>query len=433
MADMDARQAQAMIRFGLGRRGDEPLPADPEAWLKQQITRPDPSRFIGAPTTAECLSDWRLDTQDPLPPGMGSRVRTNLALEKTQQMNNALVTSAPFRERLVWFWTNHFAISLNRLECLPVAGAFIREAIRPHVAGRFSDMLLAVMRHPAMLMYLDNWTSIGPRSPVGLATGRGLNENLARECLELHTLSPASGYTQDDVTSFARVITGWTVDFARAEPGFAFNPAAHEPGEKTVLGLRMPEGEQGGIAALTSFADHPACHNFLAIKLVRHFVADEPPPDAVASIAGVLRDTHGDLGAASLALVDLPDAWTKLTKLRSPMDYVIACARAVDAAPVKTTLAADVMDGLGQPLWTPALPNGWPDRAADWAGPEALLRRAELANKVAGRHPDADPADVANDCLGPYLRAETLTAVRRAGSRRAAMTILLASPEFMRR
>ena len=430
---MDARQAQALIRFGLGRRGNEPLPADPTAWLKAQITSPDPSGFPGALSTAACLSAWRSDTQDPPPPGSPSRVRKILRLEEIQQMNNALTTPSPFRERLVWFWTNHFAISLNRLECLPVAGAYIREAIRPHVSGRFSDMLLAVMRHPAMLMYLDNWTSVGPRSRIGQATGRGLNENLARECMELHTLSPASGYTQDDVTSFARVITGWTIDFTRADPGFVFDPDFHEPGAKTVLGKTFPDGEQGGIEALAFFGDHPACHQFLATKLARHFVADEPPPDAVASIAGVLRDTHGDLSAASQALVELPGAWTKLTKLRSPMDYVAACGRAVEAVPVTTTLAAEMMAGLGQPLWTPPLPNGWPDRAQDWAGPEALLRRAELANKVAGRHPDPDPEEVADACLGPYLRAETLGAIRFAGSRRAAMTILMASPEFMRR
>jgi len=430
---MDTRQAQALIRFGLGRRGSEPLPVDPRAWLRGQITSPDPLRFPGALSTAACLSAWREDSQDPLPPDQPSRVRSILASEQIQQMNDALITPAPFRERLVWFWTNHFTISLNRLECLPVAGAYIREAIRPHVAGRFSDMVLAVMRHPAMLMYLDNWTSVGPRSAAGLASGRGLNENLARECMELHTLSPVSGYTQDDVTSFARVITGWGIDFTRPDPGFAFDARSHEPGAKTVLGRTFPEGEQGGIEALAFFADRPACHTFLATKLVRHFVADEPPPDAVATIAGVLRDTHGDLGAASLALVDLPGAWTKLNKLRSPMDYIAACGRAVEALPVTTTIAAELMDGLGQPLWTPPLPDGWPDRAENWAGPEALLRRAELANKIAGRHPDADPAEVADACLGPYLRAETLSAIRFAGSRRGALTVLMASPEFMRR
>ncbi len=430
---MDARQAQALIRFGLGRRGNDPLPDDPAAWLKGQIHGPDPVQFPGALSSTACLSAWREDSLHPMPPGSPSRVQTILATEKIQYLNVPLTTAAPFRERLVWFWSNHFAISLTRLECLPVAGAFIREAIRPHVTGRFHDMLLAVMRHPAMLMYLDQTVSIGPHSKTGLATGHGLNENLARECMELHTLSPASGYTQADVTSFAGVITGWTVDFGATTPGFVFDPASHEPGAKTVMGKTFPEGEQGGIEALAFFADHPACHQFLATKLVRHFVADDPPPDDVRTIAGVLRDTNGDLGAASQALVDLPSAWTKLTKLRSPQDFLAACARAVEAAPLTTTLAAEMLEGLDEPLWSPPLPNGWPDRAQDWAGPEALLRRAELANKIAGRHPDPDPEQVAVATLGPYLRPETLQAIRFAGSRRAAMTLLMASPEFMRR
>ena len=430
---MDARQAQALNRFGLGRRASEPAPPDPVGWLKGQLAGPDPARFPSALTTAACLGAWRDDTRRPNGPGVPSRVQRILADDRRAHLNNALTTGVPFRERLVWFWSNHFAISLNRLECLPVAGSFVREAIRPHVTGRFADMLLAVMRHPAMLMYLDQWTSVGPASPVGAATGRGLNENLARECLELHTLSPASGYTQADVTNAARVLTGWTVDFTRPEPGFAFDPRSHEPGPKRVFGWTVPEGEQGGIALLNAVALHPACHRFLATKLVRHFVSDTPPASAVNAIARVLGDTGGDLGAASRALVDLPEAWAKLTKLRSPLDYVFACARAVDAPPLGTALASEVLEALGQPLWSPALPNGWPDRAVEWAGPEALLRRAEFANKVAGRHPDPDPAEVADACLGPYLRAETLRAICHAGSRRAGMTILMASPEFMRR
>ncbi len=428
---MNETQAQALIRFGLGRRGDDPVPDDPKAWLRSQIAGPDTFSLPGARTTAQCLQDWRQDSVEPLPDG--SRVDRTLRSEKIGQMNNALVTPAPFRERLVWFWSNHFAISLTRLECKPVAGAYVREAIRPHVTGKFQDMLLAVMRHPAMLMYLDNWSSTGPNSAVGRAKGTGINENLARECMELHTMSPASGYTQADVTSFAQVITGWTIDFARAEPGFAFDPAAHQPGAKTVMGHSFPEGEQGGIEALTWFANHPATHDFIATKLVRHFVADIPPPDAVRTVAGTLRDTGGDLGAAALALIDLPGAWVPLTKLRPPIDYVAACARAVEATPVTTNIAAEMMAGLGQPLWTPPLPDGWADRAEAWAGPEALLRRAELASKVSYRHPDPDPAEVADLVLGPYLRAETLQAIRFAGSRRAGMVCLMASPEFMRR
>ena len=249
------------------------------------------------------------------------------------QLGNALTTPSPFRERLVWFWTNHFTVSLRRGDCAALVGAFVEEAIRPHVTGRFVDMLLAVMRHPAMLLYLDNVASAGPNSPAGQRGKRGLNENLARECLELHTVSPAAGYTQADVTNFARVLTGWSIDLRGDPPGFRFRPFTHEPGEQTVMGRRFPPGEEGGVAALRFLAAHPETHRFLAGKLVRHFVADDPPEDAVRRIAGVLRDTDGDLGAAAAMLTTLEAAWQPQTKLRTPLDHVIATLRALEAPP----------------------------------------------------------------------------------------------------
>ena len=162
----------------------------------------------------------------------------------------SLTTAAPFRERLVRFWTNHFTISLHQPACAAVAGAFVQEAIRPHVTGRFGDMLLAVMRHPAMLLYLNNVVSIGPNSPAGLRRGRGLNENLARECMELHTIGPDAGYTQADVTAFANILTGWSIALDQDPPGFRFRAMAHEPGEKTLMGRTFPPGEEGGVMAL---------------------------------------------------------------------------------------------------------------------------------------------------------------------------------------
>jgi uncharacterized protein (DUF1800 family) len=165
---------------------------------------------------------------------------------------NALTTTAPFCERLVWFWTNHFTVSRRRPAVTPLAAAFVEEAIRPHVTGHFAYMLLAVMRHPAMLLYLDNVASIGPDGPAGARTRRGLNENLARECLELHTVSPASGYSQADVTAFARVLTGWSTDLRGDPPGFRFRPAAHEPGEQIVMRQRFSEFDEGGVAACAS-------------------------------------------------------------------------------------------------------------------------------------------------------------------------------------
>jgi uncharacterized protein (DUF1800 family) len=335
----------------------------------------------------------------------------------------------------VWFWTNHFTISLRRGQCAGVAGAFVEEAIRPHVTGRFADMLLAVMHHPAMLLYLDNVGSVGRDSPAGQRSKRGLNENLARECLELHTISPAAGYTQADVTNFAKLLTGWSIDLRADPPGFRFRPFAHEPGEQIVMGRRFPPGEEGGFSALTFLADHPATHHYLATKLVCHFVADDPSPDSVRRIEGVLRDTRGNLGAAAAALTTLTAAWQPQTKLRTPLDFAVASLRALDAPPPKADQPwlLGVLAGLGQPMWSAPQPNGWPDRAADWAGPEALLRRIDWAYGLSGRLTGPDPAAVAEASLGPLLQPATLDAMHHAGSRRDALTLLLSSPEFQRR
>jgi uncharacterized protein (DUF1800 family) len=478
---MDQSSAHALIRFGFGRRGSQRLPPDPIAWLTQQITQPDPANFPDQPTTIRALITLReqremerqarlaeaaqAGSSQPPPPAPAAVAAPTMpavtspgseAVKPTAatpsvvkrearpaqqmfradaaaQLNWAIETDAPFRERLVWFWTNHFTVSLRQGGTAPLIGPFMREAIRPHVTGRFTDMVLAVMRHPAMLMYLDQQGSVGPNSPVGLRQHRGLNENLARECMELHTVTPAAGYTQNDVTAFAGVLTGWSVEMQGDMPGFVFRPNAHEPGPKTVLGHSYEAGEEGGVQALQMLATHNTTYLSLATKLIRHFVADDPPAPAVRQITQVLNETQGNLGAASLALIHLPEAWQPLTKLRSPFDYVIAAQRALDLPADQRGDMMGALGALGQPLWNAPLPNGWADRAADWAAPESILRRADWAFGLAGRAGDADPAALAEASLGPLLRPATLEAVHRAGSRRDGLTLLLASAEFMRR
>ena len=423
---MDVRTIQALVRFGLGRRSGEPLPAEPADWLRLQLRGPDPTRLAVPPSAAAALTAVRQDREDKLPAGR-RRIDLLFRQDATFALANALTTPTPFRERLVWFWTNHFTISARQGYCAALAGAFVAEAIRPHVTGQFADMLLAVMRHPAMLLYLDNTGSVGPGSPVGMRNHSGLNENLARECLELHTVSPAAGYTQADVTSFARILTGWSIDLRAEPPGFRFRPFTHEPGEQNLMGRRFPPGEAGGVAALRFLAGHPATHRFLAGKLVRHFVADDPPAEAVRRIEGVLRDTRGDLGAAAAALVDLEGAWQPGTKLRTPLDFVVASLRAVDA-PLPDADRPDllpVLAGLGQPMWGAPQPNGWPDTAMDWAGSAAMLRRIDWAFGLAGRVSAPDPADMAEAMLGPLLQPATLDAIHHAGSRRDALTLSL--------
>jgi uncharacterized protein (DUF1800 family) len=200
-----------------------------------------------------------------------------------------------------------------------------------------------------------------------------------------------------------------------------------------VLGRRWPGGEEGGVALLSWLADHPSTHRHLAEKLVRHFVADDPPAADVRVIEGVLRDSGGNLGAAAAALIDLPGAWSPLAKVRTPQEYVIACLRGLGLRPDVVPNIGGLVGGLGQPVFQAPFPIGWPDHASDWAGPEAMLQRVDFAYGIAGRVPLIEPVDHAAVIMGPLLSAGTLAAMWGAGSRRDAMTLLIASPEFQRR
>jgi uncharacterized protein (DUF1800 family) len=432
---MDIRTAHALNRFGLGRRGDEAVPRDVSAWLADQLDGPDPGLSAACHSAAEGVEAIRTFRQTPVAERRPETnpIRAIYTADIRSTMDAMVGTDTPFRERLVWFWANHFTVSLKTPECAAVVNAFVREAIRPHVTGRFTDMLLAVMRHPAMLLYLDNAQSMGPNSRAGLRQHRGLNENLARECLELHTVSPAAGYTQQDVTEFARVLTGWSLILARTPPGFAFRPELHEPGDKIVMGQTYPQGEEGGVRLLTRLGEHPQTYRHLAAKLVRHFVADQPSPAQARRIEAVLHDGKGDLKAAALELTRLPEAWEPMTKLRTPSDYVLATLRALDLPQGNRPVPQFIMNMLGQPMFNAPLPNGWPDTAADWSAPEALLRRIDWAYTVSQRAGALDPGQVAENSMGELLPADTLDQIRRAGSKREAFTLLLSAPQFQRR
>jgi uncharacterized protein (DUF1800 family) len=433
---MQSRPVIAALRFGHGRRPSDPLPADPPAWLEAQLAPglPGPALPADLPATLPAIFAAQSEDNRTQRESMGRpNLRRIAVAESAAALGLAIGSPHGFRERLVAFWANHFTVARGKTPYL--VGHYVREAIRPHVTGRFEDMLLAVARHPAMLFYLDNQASVGPDSRAGQRSRRGLNENLAREILELHTVTPAARYTQADVTAFAKVLTGWSFNGQRDPFGFTFRPFAHEPGDKTVMGRIWPEGEEGGVQALTWLARHESTHRHLATKLARHFVADDPPPAAVRPVFAALRDTGGDLGAAARALVRLPAAWDPpLTKLRTPTDYVLAVLRAVEAPPDQAErMAMGTLQYLGQPLWNPRAPIGWADVASEWAVPETMLRRVEWANNVSARGAGRDAADLAEAVMGPLVRPETLRAAARAGSAREALTLVLTSPEFHRR
>ncbi len=436
-AAMTLEPITASIRFGYGPRPGESVGPDAAAWLRLQLQGPDPAASAPGTSAAAGLQALRDDAEDRKAKLKPDRVRRIFLAETLAIADHMVDTPTPFRERLVWFWFNHFTVSLKRPFVAAVLGDYVRTAIRPHVTGKFEDMVLAVMRHPAMLLYLDNAQSFGPDSLIGERRHKGLNENLARECMELHTVTPASGYTQADVTSFAKILTGWSITppklLGDGEPAFRFFAATHEPGSQTVMGHRFGPGEAGGEAALRFLANHPATYHSLATKLATHFVADVPPPATVARLQKVLADTHGDLKAVSLALVDEPAAATPLTKLRAPSDYVLATARALNLPAERRIPVLQAMAGLGQPLFDAPLPNGWPDTAADWSAGAAMMLRVDWSYDMAARAETHDPVVVADAVLGPLMSASTRDAVRRAGSRRDGLTLLFASPEFMRR
>jgi len=346
-----------------------------------------------------------------------------------------------FVERLVAFWSNHFCVSVAKGPIgRGAAGAFEREAIRPHALGRFADMLLAVERHPVMLNFLDNQRSIGPNSLAGHNNKSGLNENLAREILELHTMGVGSGYTQADVTQLAYILTGWTIvgrEGKLGEPGtFVFNANAHEPTAATLLGrLYMQDGVAQGEAALADVAREGATANHIALKFARHFVADAPDAGLVQRLAEVFRETDGDLAALARALVNDDAAWSAPpTKIRNPWELTIAAYRAFARTPDDPGPALNALNLLGMPLWQPGGPNGFSDESAAWTSPEGMKTRLQLAAQFAHQIKDApEPLELVDDILGPNASAATRETVSRAESREQAYALLLLSPEFQRR
>ena len=461
---------RALNGFGLGARpGEKRQVEDPRGWLRAQLQGQSP--LLRAPAEAspaaiaEALRAFR--PAAPADPQQRQEMRRDarqrLVAIATAESHGALAarvtTDRPFVERLVAFWSNHLCVSTGaKILVAPLAGSYERDVIRPHVLGRFADMVMASATHPAMLVYLDNFQSIGPASRgarAGAARGgqqrRGLNENYARELLELHTLGVAGGYTQQDVQELAKILTGWTVSglgrrggapgrSGRNAPasdtgpiGFHFQELLHEPGSKTVLGRKYSDGgADEGERVIRDLCRHPAAATFVATKLVTHFVSDAPPPSAVARVARVFRDTDGDLRAVSAALVDVPEAWDgHARKFRSPQDWVIAMLRAFTAADVPDAVMP-ILRQLRHPLWSPQAPKGFEDTTQAWADPDSLLNRAELARTVARRLrlQRIDPRellDVVDVAAGDPLHAFASDTSIAADERAA---LILAGPQF---
>jgi uncharacterized protein (DUF1800 family) len=454
----------AANRFGLGARPgelarivDRPLP-----WLLQQLDGPSRlhPELAALPASAAVLvevQELRRRQREMRRKGendektYGGTVRRHYVDQASARYRAAAASDLPFHERLVHFWSNHFAISADKQPLSAIAGLFENEAIRPNITGRFFDLLMAAEKHPAMILYLDNQRSVGPGSALAVRAKRratnkpvGLNENLAREILELHTLGVNGGYSQDDVTAFARVLTGWSIGganergrFADGEPGtFHFRDNIHEPGSQTVLGTRYKQtGVRQGEAVLADLATHPSTARFIAGKLATHFVSDEPPGALTDKLSEAFSDSGGDLSVVYEALLAADETWQSIHgKYKSPHDFVLSTFRAFDHVPDNRRFVVGALDLMGQPPFRPGSPQGWPDTAEQWGGADALYKRIEWSNTVARRVGSrVNPLPLGEAALGPAFSDATRKAVARAESFSQGVTLLLASPDFQRR
>ena len=455
--------AIAAHRFGLGEASLDAVGGDASGWLLSQIGPADTARGDGLLNTPQAWEHVRAEVEkrklakNP-PPGMtaeqvlGGHDRDVIVADVRSRMVTAATTRRPFAERLQLFWTNHFTVSLAKGTVRGLVGAFERDAIRPHIAGSFEELLFASTTHPAMLRYLDNAQSAGPHSKAVVHAARraarlqegpkltGLNENLAREVLELHTLGAegnrAGAYTQADVTSFAAVLTGWRIGPQDNASALPFDPAWHEPGRKTVLGKSYPEGPDALRMVLHDLARHPSTAHFLATKLARHFVADDPPPELVDRLAATYLRHDGQLAEVYRELVRAPQAWHAApAKLKTPEEFVISTARVLNLGDrmFERNDGAGIV-ALGQRPHTAPSPAGWPDRADDWLGPDAVWKRVEWATRVGervGRLGDARA--IATASLGPMLSEASQKQIERAADGPQALALLLMAPEFQRR
>jgi uncharacterized protein (DUF1800 family) len=473
------KAAIAANRFGLGARPEDEarIGGDSVAWLRQQVAtdRPDARTARNAGDRPESAAVLERVTELRLARQAAQAARRNEPIQVDQDaireyarfisqayqaqarrsLVDAIVSERPFRERLVRFWENHFAVSADKQPVGAIAGHFRDEAIRPHVSGNFRDLLLAVERHPAMLLYLDNPASIGPNSLLGRRVaqrrGAGLNENLGREILELHTLGVDGGYTQDDVIELSKALTGWSIGGAGGlerlgamarrltgsdeggSPGeFAFRSLVHEPGPKRILGRRFSEDGVAEAESILQFlALEPATARHLATKLARHFVADEPPSELVEGLAKTYLDNDGELGPVYDVLVRYDANWqTPKAKYKTPQEFLISAYRAAGSRPQGNSLVAQATQ-LGQRPLTPGSPAGWPDLAAHWNSGDALLKRIDWATAFGASIGDRiDAVPRLDEVLGETADAATRTGISRAESGAQALALLFAAPEF---
>jgi uncharacterized protein (DUF1800 family) len=371
------------------------------------------------------------------------------------ELQQARLLRAVYRQRqlyevMVDFWSNHFNIFAAKGADRWLATAYDRDAIRPHALGRFKDLLLATAQSPAMLFYLDNWLSAAPNpATASIAANnrrRGLNENYARELMELHTLGVDGGYTQKDIQEVARCFTGWTIRQPRAEGTFYFEPRIHDSGEKMVLGTRLPPGGgmEDGLRVIDLLARHPSAARFISLKLARRFISDDPPPSLVNKAAEAFRRSEGDIPTVLRTLIDSPEFFSPETyqaKVKKPLEFVASGLRVTGAEVQMSHQLLRYLGRMGEPLFLAQPPTGYSDDGASWVSPDMLLTRMNfaidlMANRIPGSRVPID-ALADQDSFARLIAPDALSAGTRSalaeteGSQ--AIALLMAAPEFQRR
>jgi uncharacterized protein (DUF1800 family) len=456
----DLMSSIAATRLGLGARPGEikATRSDPRGHLLAQIRAAGADQpSANPPSSVERFTevrDYQMQQQaaksagdakaDPVK--MAARLlRDDTGADFLTRLQLAATTDAAFRERWTLFWANHFTVSANKLVTATLVGPFEQEAVRPHVFGRFEDLLTASSSHPAMLLYLDQAQSFGPDSAAARFLAKsgkhaGLNENLAREIMELHTVGVDAGYSQADVTEFARAMTGWSIGGLR-EPDdrrgrFFFRANAHEPGERTIMGRTYRDGGQDqALAVMKDLAASPRTARHLSIKIARHFVSDDPPSTLVDRLTRGYLASDGQLGVVAETLIKSPETWSPTAvKFKTPYEFLVSSWRATGTRPDDIVAIAPVMNAMGQKPFSAPSPKGWPEEAKAWCAPDSIVKRMNWSETFAATAiGDHDPRILAENALGERLGARSAQTIARAETRAEGLSILLMSPEFQRR
>jgi uncharacterized protein (DUF1800 family) len=465
------RQEQRIIHF-LNRTSFGPTPAavrrvnqlGMRGYLEEQLA---PETIADEPVEERvaALKTMRMNSRELFelypPPkvarerGMGMAGAMNaprLIIFELQQARllRAVYSQRQLYEVMVDFWSNHFNIFAAKGANRWLMTSYDRDTIRPHALGKFRDLLLATAQSPAMLFYLDNWLSVSPNSLAARRTGnvrrRGLNENYAREIMELHTLGVDGGYSQQDVHEVASCFTGWTLRRPRGEAQFVFEPRLHDPGDKTVLGTRIPAGGgmEDGIKVIDLLARHPATARFIATKLARRFVADDPPASIIEQAAAAFRRSDGDIPTVMQSIIDAPEFFSPAfyrARIKKPLEYVASALRITEADTTVTPQLLRYLGRMGERLFMAQPPTGYPDLASSWISPDMLLTRMNFASDLAANR--IDGARMHSEVTGhtqAFIRLiapDSLSSATQAALSETAgsdaLALLLAAPEFQRR